>query len=101
MVEWLKCVGIALAWVLGLTGFALIMVFITIKAEHTSDDIVYNNNICTECETKEAFELYDIEYIKNSGTVYFYKCKNCNYIIKLYNQVKEIEKREVESYDRE
>lgn len=65
----------------------LICIFILMaKGEYALDEKVYNNNVCSCCGEEEAFELFDVEHIKNSGTIYYYKCKNCDYLIEIHHK---------------
>ena len=60
-------------------GFGLIGL---VKLEYNGDAKRWNNGICTTCGT--AFDLFDIEYHRNSGDTYYYKCEN-GHLIKTTN----------------
>lgn len=72
--KWL--IGIILSLVI---GFGLVG---CVTGEEAMESKMWNNGKCNECNTK--FELFEIEYIKNSGDLYYYKCEN-NHIIKVHS----------------
>ena len=67
-------VTIILALVIGfgLTGLLFL--------EYKADEQQFNGGYC-ECGGE--WDLFDVEYRKNSGSLYFYKCKECKEIIRL------------------
>lgn len=61
-------------------GFGLTSVFML---ERKVDEQMFNSGYC-ECGGE--WDLFDIEYRKNSGSLYFYKCEECKNIIRLNSQ---------------
>lgn len=51
-----------------------------IKYDNEQFERKWNNGYCLECG--EKWELFDVEHIKNSGDIYYYKDKNNHIIIK-------------------
>ena len=51
--------------------------------ERKVDEQMFNNGYC-ECSGE--WDLFDIEYRKNSGSLYFYKCEECKNVIKLNSE---------------
>ena len=69
-----------------MVGLICLLWLIT-KGENASDNKAYNDNVCLHCGQEEAFELFDVSKGGNSNpTYYFYKCKNCGYVIELHHQ---------------
>lgn len=57
----------------GLTGLLFL--------EHKVDEQIFNGGYC---QCGGDWELFDIEYRKNSGSLYYYKCNNCKEVIELH-----------------
>lgn len=70
-------ITIILALVIGFGLTSLLM------WERTVDEQTFNNGYC-ECGGE--WDLFDIEYRKNSGSLYFYKCEECESIIRLNSE---------------
>ena len=51
--------------------------------ERKVDEQMFNNGYC-ECGSE--WDLFDIEYRKNSGSLYFYKCEECKNVIRLNSE---------------
>lgn len=51
--------------------------------ERKVNEQMFNNGYC-ECGGE--WDLFDIEYRKNSGSLYFYKCEECKNVIKLNSE---------------
>jgi uncharacterized membrane protein YfcA len=56
-------------------GFLFSLMFSAIMKE---DEKKWNNGICSECGSE--WELFDVEYTRNGGEYYYYKCEN-NHVI--------------------
>jgi hypothetical protein len=67
---------------------ALIIIFGLVifgaNLEYKRDESCWNDNICTECETKNCYILEAAFHTMNNGTEYIYRCKNCNHVIKIH-----------------
>lgn len=70
-------VTIILALIIGFGLTSLLML------ERKIDEQVFNGGYC-ECGGK--WDLFDVEYRKNSGSLYFYKCEECENIIRLNSE---------------
>ena len=70
-------IGIPLAL---LIGFGLIGLA---DFEYQQDVKYFNGGYC-ECGGE--WDLFDVEYRKNSGSLYFYKCEECKNVIRLNSQ---------------
>lgn len=68
---------IILALVIGFGLTSLLML------ERKVDEQAFNNGYC-ECGGE--WDLFDVEYRKNSGSLYFYKCAECESIIRLNSE---------------
>ena len=51
--------------------------------ERKVDEQMFNSGYC-ECGGE--WDLFDIEYRKNSGSLYFYKCEECENVIRLNSE---------------
>ena len=70
-------VTVILALVIGFGLTSLLM------WERKVDEQMFNGGYC-ECSGE--WDLFDVEYRKNSGSLYFYKCKECNNVIQLNSE---------------
>lgn len=68
---------IILALIIGFGLTSLLML------ERTVDEQMFNNGYC-ECGGE--WDLFDVEYRKNSGSLYFYKCGECKKVIRLNSE---------------
>ena len=76
-----KIVNIIATIILALfIGFGLTSL---LMLERKIDGQAFNGGYC-ECGGK--WDLFDVEYRKNSSSLYFYKCKECENIIRLNSE---------------
>lgn len=76
-----KIVNIVATIILALVvGFGLTSLLIL---ERKIDEQTFNGGYC-DCGGK--WDLFDVEYRKNSGSLYFYKCEECENIIRLNSE---------------
>ena len=61
-------------------GFGLVSLF---AWERKVDEQKFHGGYC-ECGGE--WDLFDIEYRKNSGSLYFYKCEECKNVIQLNSE---------------
>lgn len=54
-----------------------------LMAERQGDREAWNNGACA-CGS--AWELVNVEHMKNSGTLYYYTCRECSNIITLHGR---------------
>lgn len=66
---------LALAIGFGLTSLLML--------ERKADEQMFNGGYC-ECGGE--WDLFDVEYRKNSGSLYFYKCEECESVIRLNSE---------------
>ena len=76
-----KIVNIVVTIILALAiGFGLTGLFMW---ERKVNEQMFNNGYC-ECGGE--WNLFDVEYRKNSSSLYFYKCEECKNIIRLNSE---------------
>lgn len=75
IIRFIISIIIALIIGFGLTGLFYL--------EYKGDEQKFNSGYC-ECGGE--WELFDVEYRKNSGSLYFYKCKECKETIRLNSE---------------
>ena len=59
-----------------LVGFGIIGLC---NLERKIDTETYNEGVCVKCGGH--YTIFDVEHIRNSGDIYYYKCDNCEKVI--------------------
>lgn len=73
-----------------LSGMLLLPLFIAFalsKLEYNSDKTIYNNNICTKCQTENCYNIINITKDRHGNETYYYECKNCHSVIHLHHEI--------------
>ncbi len=75
IIKTITTIVLALVIGFGLTGLLFL--------EHKVDEQMFNGGYC-QCGGE--WDLFDVEYRKNSGSLYFYKCGECKKVIRLNSE---------------
>ena len=79
--EALKMIGSVILIIVIVVGMVLGIGYLGLKAERETDNKVWNNGICIECE--KGHYQYKEAVGHKSSTSFLYECDNCGHMIEL------------------
>lgn len=73
--------------ILGTIGALFGIIFLSMWLATSDDDKLWNDGVCAECEVGE-YQLWSVTAGRNLNSLdyYFYKCDNCEHVIKVHFQ---------------